>query len=210
MIGIEFQDVGFAYIHQSIFKNLNAKFSAGEKIQLTGDNGAGKTTLLKLLCSLLKPQSGDIRYFDANYDMETNAVRKASGISLDDTHLLRNFTVVENLQLYQKLYGQPASFEKIMIWLDKFSLQTYRETPVQHLSQGEQKKVSIIKALLHDPQLLILDEPTNSLDQESKKNLSETLAALSSDRLVIVSTHDHEWAKTWSNRGVEIKGGKIL
>lgn len=210
MIGIELTNISFSYINQSIFKNLTTKLSSGEKIQITGDNGAGKTTLLKILSSLLKPQDGDIRYFDAHYDLDTQALRKILGISLDETHLLRNFTVSENLSLYQKLYAQEPSFEKIANWLDKFQLQTYRETPIQYLSQGEQKKVSIIKCFLHDPHLIILDEPTNSLDQESKKNLSDILKSISTDRLVIVSTHDHDWAKTWSNREIQIKGGKIL
>lgn len=209
MIGIEIQNVSFSYINQSIFSDVSAKFTSGEKIQLTGDNGAGKTTLLKLICSLLKPQEGTIRYFDLKYDLDRESARKNIGVSLDDTHLLRNFTVAENLRLYQKLYTHEQSFEKIVGWLDRFKLQTYRETPIQHLSQGEQKKVSIIKALLHEPNILILDEPTNSLDVESKATLSQILSSLPVDRLVMVSTHDHAWSKEWSNREIHIEKGRI-
>lgn len=210
MIGIEIQNLSFSYINQSIFSDVSAKISSGEKIQLTGDNGAGKTTLLKLICSLLKPQSGYIKYLDDKFDHDASSIRKITGVSLDDSHLLRHFTVAENLRLYQKLYTSTTSFEKVTPWLDRFKLQTYRETPIQYLSQGEQKKVSLIKAFLHDPEILILDEPTNSLDQESKAVLGEIIQSLGSNKLVLVSTHDHEWAKRWSSKEIKIQGGKIL
>ena len=210
MICIDLENVNFSYIHQSIFKDITVKLSSGEKIQLIGDNGAGKTTFLKMISGLLKPQSGDIFFSQANYDLDMRSLRKISGVSLDDTHLLRNFSVTENLMLYLRMYGVEPSFNKISPWLDRFHLQTYRETQIHHLSQGEQRKVSIIKALLHEPQVIILDEPTNSLDQESKKNLSDILNSLSTDHLVLVSTHDHEWAKTWSNRSIEVKEGRLL
>lgn len=209
MIGIEIQNLSFSYTHQPIFSDLSCIFSPGEKIQVTGDNGAGKTTLLKLVSSLLKPQEGSIRYFEPKVDIDQKYIRKSLGVSLDDSHLLRNFSVVENLRLYQKLYTGNYSFEKIAAWLDVFGLQSYRETPIQYLSQGEQKKVSLIKAFLHEPDVLIFDEPTNSLDIASKGVLSDLFSKLSNDRLLLVSTHDHEWSKTWSNRGIKVSGGKV-
>jgi ABC-type multidrug transport system ATPase subunit len=209
MIGIEIQNVSFSYINQSIFSDVSAKFTSGEKIQLTGDNGAGKTTLLKLICSLLKPQTGQIRYLDDKFDHDSVSIRKIIGVSLDDSHLLRHFTVAENLRLYQKLYTSTTSFEKIASWLDRFKLQTHRETPIQYLSQGEQKKVSLIKSFLHNPEILILDEPTNSLDHESKAVLGDIIQSLDSKRLILVSTHDHEWAKNWATREIKVQGGKI-
>lgn len=210
MIGIEFQNLSFSYTHQPIFSNISSTLSSGQKIQITGDNGAGKTTFLKLACSLLKPISGSIRYFDTQLDLDLRSARKNAGISFDDSHLLRNFSVFENLSLYQKLYTGTTSSEKIIQWLTRFGLQSYRETPVQYLSQGEQKKVSLIKAFIHEPKILVFDEPTNSLDVDSKKILSELFTELSNEHLLLVSTHDHEWSKTWSNREIKIGKGKIL
>jgi len=210
MIGIEIQNLSFSYVNQRIFSDVTVKLMPGEKIRLTGDNGAGKTTLLKLICSILKPQSGNIRYFDPKYDHDQASIRKITGVSLDDSHLLRHFTVGENLKLYQKLYTGSASSDRIANWLDRFKLQTYRETPIQYLSQGEQKKVSLIKSFLHNPEIIVLDEPTNSLDQESKKTLSEVLSSLDGNHLVVVSTHDHEWASTWSTREIKVQGGQVL
>lgn len=210
MTEIEIQNLSFSYINQPIFSNINEKIALGEKISLVGNNGSGKTTLLKLICTLLKPQSGSIRYVDPKYEHNHQTVRKMIGVSLDDSHLLHHFSVAENLRLYQKLYEGSSSYDKIANWLDRFRLQTHRETPIQYLSQGEQKKVSLIKSLLHNPTIIVLDEPTNSLDDESKIVLSEILKSTGSDRLVIVSTHDHQWAKTWSTREMKIQGGKIL
>lgn len=210
MIGIEIKNLSFSYTHQPIFTNLNCSFSAGDKIQITGDNGAGKTTLLKLVATLLKPQEGHIRYFDPKVDVEGKYIRKSLGVSLDDSHLLRNFSVVENLALYQKLYTGKYSFETIAGWLDKFGLQSYRETSIQYLSQGEQKKVSLIKAFLHEPEVLIFDEPTNSLDAASKVILSDLFKQYAKNHLLLVSTHDHEWASTWSNRSVKVSNGQVV
>lgn len=209
MIGIELQNISFSYSNQSIFRNLSEKFVPGEKIQVVGENGAGKTTLLKLACTILKPQEGKIKFYDPKFDHTRNSFRKCMGVVLDQNQLLRNFTVGENLKLYQLLYTEAKSFDKIANWLDRFHLQAYRETPIQFLSQGEQKKVSLIKAFLHQPNVIVLDEPTNSLDQESKKTLSDILISLPSDRLVLVSTHDTAWAQTWSNRSILVQDGKI-
>jgi ABC-type multidrug transport system ATPase subunit len=208
MKAIELNNVSFHYPNNPIFKNISAKFSTGEKIALLGENGTGKTTLLKMMSTLLKPNDGVIQHLDETYEMDKHNIRRQIGVCLEDSHLLRNFTVVENLRIYQKLYTDVYEPEKIYAWLEKFRMQLYRETLIQHLSQGEQKKISLIKAFLHEPPVLLLDEPTNSLDQDSKNALSEIFKSLDG-RLLIVSTHDREWSKQWSTREINIQKGEL-
>lgn len=209
MIGIQLQNVSFSYANQTIFNEIDCTFFAGEKICLLGENGSGKTTFLKILCSLLKPQSGKIRFFDSAFDLDNSSIRKKMGVQLDDNHLLRQFTVMENISLYQQLYLGKIDIDKISQWLDRFDLQTYRETQIQHLSQGEQKKVSLIKALIHEPDVIMLDEPTNSLDQDSKNELTTILQNMDSKSLIFVSTHDQTWTPSWSTKSIRIENGKL-
>lgn len=207
MIEIELENLSFSYTTQPVIQSCTTKFTSGQRIGLFGENGSGKTTLLKILSTLFRPTHGSILFRENDQVLETPALRKKLGVHLDDHQLLKYFSVIENLRLYQKLYGKKSSDLVIEQWLDRFHLGHKRDTMIQNLSQGEQKKVSMLKAFLHDPDLLIFDEPTNSLDEDSKKVLSNIFATLSKQKLLIVSTHDQAWTKEWRTQELRLAKG---
>lgn len=207
MIGIELESLSFSYSTRPIILSCTTKFNSGQRICLLGENGSGKTTLLKILSTLFKPTHGSILFRENDQVLETSVVRKKIGVHLEDHQLLKYFSVIENLRLYQKLYGKKSSDLPIEQWLERFHLAHKKHEMIQNLSQGEQKKVSMIKAFLHDPEFLIFDEPTNSLDEDSKKILSNIFATLSKQKLLIVSTHDQTWTREWSTKELRLAKG---
>lgn len=209
MIGIELQNLSFSYVTQPIIQSCSIQFTSGQSVSLSGENGAGKTTLLKILCTLFKPTEGSITFKEDLKIIEPSRIRRRIGVHLDDHQLLKYFSVAENLSLYQKLYGVKSSEPSIDHWLDRFHLSHKKNAMIQYLSQGEQKKVSMIKAFLHDPDIIILDEPTNSLDEDSKKVLSNTLSILGKQKIIIISTHDQAWSREWRNRDLRLAKGVL-
>jgi heme exporter protein A len=153
----------------------------GGFMTITGPNGAGKTTLLRLCAGLARPSEGELR---------VDASRGEIGFLAHEPLVYRELTALENLELYGKLYRVPERRERIGMLLERFGLWDARRDRVSSYSRGMQQRLALCRVLLHDPKLLILDEPYTALDAEGVELLDAQLEELQSARTFLVSTHD--------------------
>jgi len=172
---------------------VSFKVRKGEIFGLVGPNGAGKSTLLKMLCTVLRPTSG--RGFVEGYDIvkEATEVRRAIGVVQEKLILYSPLTPIENLEFFGNLYNMDTRVlrEKITELLDDVKLLTVKDRPVGTFSTGMRQRLNIARALLHDPRVVILDEPTNGLDPQSVRWVRDFIIKLKERGLtVILTTHD--------------------
>src|SRR5215213_2907910 len=161
---------------------LDLDVAEGEFLLVTGPNGAGKTTLLRLVAGLLVPTGGTL---------EVAADRARVGFLGHEPLVYRELTPLENLDLFGRLYRVPERRERIGALLERFGLWDVRRERVGTFSRGMQQRLGLCRALLHDPDLVLLDEPFNALDAQGAELLERELAALGG-RTVLVATHEPE------------------
>ncbi len=155
----------------------------GGFVLVTGPNGSGRTTLLRLCAGLALPSGGEL---------EVGAERAAIGFLAHEPLVYRELTALENLELYGRLYRIPERRERIGMLLERFGLWDARHTRVDGFSRGMLQRLAVCRALLHDPDLLLLDEPFNGLDADGAAELDRELCELRPGRTFLVATHDPE------------------
>ena len=153
----------------------------GGFLVVTGANGSGKTTLLRLVAGLAAPTGGEL---------EVDADRGRLGFLGHEPLVYRDLTAVENLDLYGRLYRVPERRERIGMLLERFGLWEARNERASSYSRGMLQRLALCRALLHDPDLLVLDEPFTALDEDGAELLDGLLAELVGTRTVLLSTHD--------------------
>ena len=153
----------------------------GGRLLVTGPNGSGKTTLLRLLAGLAAPTRGEL---------EVDAERGLLGYLAHETLLYRDLTALENLDLYGRLYRVPERRERTGMLLERFGLWDVRGERVAAYSRGMAQRLALCRVLLHEPELLVLDEPFTALDEDGAALLDRELADLAAGRTVVLSTHD--------------------
>jgi len=173
--------VGKRYGDRRVLDGLDFDVDRGGFMLVTGPNGSGKTTLLRLCAGLATPTSGvlDIR-----------PPRQAIGFAGHEPLVYRELTAIENLDLYGRLYRVPERRERIGMLLERFGLWNARSERAGSFSRGMQQRLSLCRALLHEPELLVLDEPYSGLDDGGADLLDRELADLRPDATFVVSTHD--------------------
>jgi heme exporter protein A len=168
------------YGTKRVIERLDLDVPRGGFMVVTGPNGSGKTTLLRLVAGLAAPTRGSLN---------VTAERAAIGYLAHEPLVYRELTALENLDLYGRLYRVPERRERIGMLLERFGLWEARREPVSAFSRGMQQRLALCRALLHDPELLLLDEPFNALDEEGAGLLDGELAGLRG-RTFLVATHD--------------------
>jgi ABC-type multidrug transport system ATPase subunit len=171
------------YGAKRVLRGLDLDVPAGAFSLVTGPNGSGKTTLLRLVAGLLAPSRGEL---------EVAVERGRVGFLAHEPLVYRELTAVENLDLFGRLYRVPERRERIGMLLERFGLWDARADRVATYSRGMQQRLALCRALLHDPELLLLDEPYNALDVEGAELLDRELRALAPGRTSLVATHDPE------------------
>ncbi len=192
--------------------NLDLSIEEGELFALLGVNGAGKTTTIKMLTCLTRPDGGDATLLGKSIESESTAVKQLIGVSPQETAIAPNLTVKENLTLLCGIYGfdKKASQEKIEALIKTFDLQKITDKRAGKLSGGWQRRLSIAMALVGEPKLLFLDEPTLGLDVLARSDLWDTIRALKGKITVILTTHYMEEAEALSDRIGIMKDGRLL
>ena len=192
--------------------DLNLEIEEGELFSLLGVNGAGKTTTLKMLTGLAKPTSGDARLLGYSILTERARIKEVVDISMQETSIARKLTVEENINFYAELCGKKKEErEKIKQFLtDAFGFAPVLAKQAQKLSGGWQRKLSIALALVSNPKILFLDEPTLGLDVIARRELWDTISSLKGKMTIILTTHYMEEAEALSDRLGIMKDGKLL
>jgi ABC-type multidrug transport system ATPase subunit len=166
-----------------VFSSLDLELDDGGFLLVTGPNGAGKTTLLRVLAGLAAPSAGEL---------EIAADRSRIGLLAHEPLVYRDLSPLENLELFGRLYRVPERRERIGMLLERYGLWDVRHERSGSFSRGMLQRLAVCRTLLHDPELLLLDEPFNALDGEGAELLDRELAGLAGQRTFVVATHDPE------------------
>lgn len=171
--------------------NVNLDVAAGQSVALLGPNGAGKSTLMRVCATLLRPNHGAVRIFGQDTIHGAERARKRVGLISHDTFLYPDLTVTENLLFYARLFGIARPAVRAQALIERLDLATWASRPLRALSRGAQQRCALARVLLHEPELLLLDEPFTGLDLTATAALREVLAdAHRRGTTVVMSSHD--------------------
>jgi heme exporter protein A len=188
---------------------VDLSLAAGESLALFGPNGAGKTTLLKLIAGLLAPTSGGVRVLGHALRAEP-ASRAAIGLISHQSMLYRALTSLENVEFAAKLYGLKSPREAAMTALERMRVADRARTPVRALSRGLQQRVAIARSIVHEPALLLLDEPYTGLDASGAAALTDMLRELRDARATLVLvTHNVDEGLAVASRAAIMLDGRL-
>jgi len=214
---INFKDVSLEINNEKILKNLNFEIFSGELVAIIGNSGAGKSTVFSMLIGEKKPTSGEI---DVDFlslkdfskkDLQT--YRRKIGVVFQDFRLLKNRTVFENISFALEICGKEDQIQKkVPQLLSLVGLWNKRNFFPHMLSGGESQKVSIARALIHDPKILIADEPTGNLDPQNSLEIIKIFQDLNQKNKIttVFATHDPLLIKYLHPRVIKLEKGKIL
>jgi len=178
---IEARKLGRRFGEKRVLRDVDLDVPRGGFVVVTGANGSGKTTLLRLVVGLAQPTAGEL---------EVGVPRGRVGFLAHEPLVYRELTALENLELYGRLYRVPERRERIGMLLERFGLWEARRERVGSYSRGMTQRLALCRVLLHDPRLLVLDEPYTALDEAGAELLDAQLAELRGERTFLVSTHD--------------------
>ena len=199
-----------AFGRNAVLRGLNLNVHDGEFVALFGPNGAGKSTLIKILATLARPDSGSVRILGARLGGENNRIRRSVGVVMHSTLLYDELTGYENLAFYAKMFDLSAVAERVHYVAALMGMSSRLHLRIRTLSHGMKKRFSIARALLHDPPILLLDEPESGLDQEALGMLEQAVNRPSgSRRTVLMTTHNVERGLTMADKLAILANGRI-
>jgi ABC-2 type transport system ATP-binding protein len=213
IVGIESVTKQYKGSVQPAINDLSLEIPAGSVFGLLGPNGAGKSTLVMMLCGLMQPDSGSIKVLGFDLKQNGSETRKRIGVAPQELALFPTLTAYENLFYFSRMYGLNAANSKKQInqYLEIFHLTNKAHKRVETFSGGMKRRLNLIAALLHDPILLILDEPTSGVDVQSRNILLDFLITLKSKNITIIySSHFLEEAEKICTQIAIIDEGKLI
>ncbi len=212
MSAIEIVGLGKQYKDVVAVNDLNFEIRSGELFALLGINGAGKTTTIKMLSCLTQPTTGDATVGGYSVTQQAREVKRMIGVSPQETAVAPNLSVQENLELICGIHGfdREKTAAKIKELSELFELDTVLKRKAGKLSGGWQRRLSIAMALISEPKILFLDEPTLGLDVIARHALWDTIRALKGRVTVVLTTHYMEEAEALSDRIGIMKNGRLL
>ena len=209
MYAIETRGLTKRYKDVTAVDALDLTVERGELFSLLGVNGAGKTTTIKMLCCLARPTAGDALLMGRSILTDANRVKEVIGMSPQETAVAPNLSVRENLALMCGVHGLDSG-RRTEELLERFSLEPVEKKRAGKLSGGWQRRLSLAMALISDPQVLFLDEPTLGLDVLARSELWDAIRALKGKTTVVLTTHYMEEAEALSDRIGVMKDGVLL
>ena len=213
-IAIEIKNLNKKYDGVSAVKNLNFKINKGSIIGLLGPNGCGKTTTIGMMLGLIKPTLGNVFINEKNIDNENNRtsiLEKMNFIS-PYVELPKKLTVEENLKVYGNLYGVNNLKEKIYNLMKELNLLDFKRRKTGELSSGQKNRVSLAKALINEPEILLLDEPTASLDPDVGDYIRAYIENFASKKntTILLASHNMNEVERLCHEVMMMKNGEII
>jgi heme ABC exporter ATP-binding subunit CcmA len=189
---------------------VDLEIAQGRATALLGPNGAGKTTLLRLISTLVRPSAGVIRILGTDAARSGAAVRRRIGVLAHESLLYPDLSVNENLLFYARLFGVPDAARRIAELVERMDLGLWANRPVRTLSRGLLQRSALARVLLHQPDVLLLDEPFTGLDIDARSTLCSVLAeAHRQGATLLMSTHDLETAVELCDSAVVLTRGRV-
>jgi heme exporter protein A len=205
------EDVRKTFGHFTALAGVTLDVKQGEFFTLFGRNGAGKTTFLKIAATLVRATHGKLEIEGIDIREEPEQARRHIGFLSHNTYLYRDLNPVENLRFFAGLYGVADADDRIKALLDRVGLRRRASDPVRAFSRGLHQRVGIARVMLHDPSLILLDEPYTGLDANASETLSVMLEeSVVAGKTVVLTTHDLEQGLRSATRAAVIDRGKIV
>jgi len=207
---IEVRKLVKTFGRKPVLRGLDFSVPEGDFVAVVGPNGAGKTTLLRILASLARPTLGEVRLAGRRLPAEAGAVRRILGVVSHQPLLYGDLTAEENLRFYGRLYSVSELEARVERVLEMVGLRPRRRDLVRTFSRGMQQRLSIGRAILHEPLVLLLDEPHTGLDPEAAVMLDRLLGQVAGEgRTVVMTSHDLQRAASLANR-VDVLAGGVM
>ena len=211
-IVIEINNLSKMYKNILAVKNINFKISKGSIIGLLGPNGCGKSTTIGMMLGLIKPTSGEVLISNKNIEKDrTDLLQKMNFIS-PYIELPKKLTIEENLKVYGRMYGVKNLKDKIAELMEKLNLVEFKKRKTGELSSGQKNRVSLAKALINDPEILLLDEPTASLDPDVGdyvRGIIENFAS-NNKKTILIASHNMNEVERLCDEVLMMKNGQII
>jgi len=208
---IEVRNLWKTYGHVEALRGIDLTVPSGTFLTIFGPNGAGKTTLMKVLATLARPTEGSARVGGHDVTKDAARVRQQVGVISHNTYLYPQLTALENLAFYGRMYGLKRANDRSVELLEQMGLSGRRHDRVGTFSRGMQQRLSVARALLHDPTLLLLDEPYTGLDQHASRVLGTVLEGLGDGkRTVIMTTHNLQEGLESCDRVAILVNGRLI
>jgi heme ABC exporter ATP-binding subunit CcmA len=207
---IEVRKLTKAFGHQVALRGVDLSVAEGEFLTLFGPNGAGKTTLIRIAASLARPTAGTIRVRGEDLSKKATVLRRHIGLISHNPLLYGDLTPDENLHFFARMYDLADAPVRIDAVLEQVGLAARRRDPVRTFSRGMVQRLTIARAILHDPAIMLLDEPYTGLDLQAADMLRMVLQELAaSNRTVILTTHNLEQGLEMCDRAAILNRGKV-
>ena len=196
---------------KAVLRGVDLDVEQGEVVALLGANGAGKTTLMRMVCGLSKPDRGEITLGGVSLRRAGRELRRYIGLVTHSPLLYDNLSAQENLRFFAAMYDLEQPEERIEAVLNSVELWPRRRDPVRTYSRGMIQRLAIARAVLHNPPVLLLDEPDTGLDQTSSQMLHDLIRRLgAANRAILLSTHNLDRAVEWADSVCLLGNGKIV
>lgn len=194
-----------------VLRGINVSIARGETVALLGANGAGKSTLLKIIAGLIKPTEGEVYIGQKKRKKDDYEFQKQIGFLGHQSFLYDALTPIENLKYFAKLYDVRSPDKRIEQLIDVVGLSLFKNEAVRTFSRGMMQRLAIARTLLHEPQILLLDEPYTGLDQQAVHQFNQLLLKLKEeDVTTMMVTHDFEHIDKVCDRAIILRKGKIM
>ncbi|MBE0524722.1 MAG: ABC transporter ATP-binding protein [Methanosarcinales archaeon] len=213
MIIISIKHLSKTFGNNVVLHDIDLDIETGEFLTIFGPNGAGKTTMVKIMSTLISPTAGTVLIEDHNVKESPLEVRQLIGIISHETYLYQDLTARENLTFFGRMYGMPKDTldSRIHELTDQVGLKYRLDDRVGTFSRGMKQRLSIARAILHDPKILFLDEPYTGLDQHAAATFDRILSELDvSDKTQVMVSHDIERGINLADRIIILFEGKIV
>tara|TARA_B100000700_G_scaffold38310_1_gene38123 strand:+ start:120 stop:842 length:723 start_codon:yes stop_codon:yes gene_type:complete len=213
-MSIEIKNLNKKYNNVEAVRNINFKINKGSIVGLLGPNGCGKTTTIGMILGLIKPTSGSVFVNEKNIEKENNRTEILEKVNFISPYveLPKKLTIEENLKVYGKMYGVNNLQKKISDLMDELNLREFKKRKTGELSSGQKNRVSLAKALINDPEILLLDEPTASLDPDVGDYIRTYIENFASKRgtTILLASHNMNEVERLCSEVMMMKKGKII